>query len=83
MEVELESEMQQGAHEVGVRALEGQARPPPSWTGCGPPSLHLWRLLFIIYYKIFRVVSGHSENFCFLPIKQYHGNSAENSISPS
>ena len=29
MEVELESERQQGAHEVGGRALGGQARPHP------------------------------------------------------
>ena len=58
------------------------ARPPPSWTGCGPPGLHLWRGFFIVYSKIFRGVSGHSENFCFLHIKQHHGNSAENSVSP-
>ena len=69
------SEGIQGAHEVG-------GRPPPSWTGCGPPGLHLWRAFFIIYYKIFRGVSGHFENFCFLHIKQHHGNSAENSVSP-
>ena len=47
------------------RALGGQARPPPSWRGGGPPGLHLWRGFFIIYSKIFRGVSGHSENFCF------------------
>ena len=29
MELELESERQQGAHEVGGRALGGQARPHP------------------------------------------------------
>ena len=46
------------------RALGG--RPPPSWTGCGPPGLHLWWRFFIIYSKIFRGVSGHSENFYFL-----------------
>src|SRR3954471_13659299 len=22
--------------------------PPPSWTGCGPPGLHLWQGFFII-----------------------------------
>ena len=58
------------------------ARTPLSWTGCGPPGLHIWRGFFIIYSKIFRGVSGHSENFCFLHIKQHHGNSAENSVSP-
>ena len=35
----------------------------------------------IIYSKVFRGFSGHSENFCFLHIKQHHGNSAENSVS--
>ena len=34
IELELASEGIQGAHEVG-------ARPPPSWTGGGPPGLHL------------------------------------------
>src|SRR3954467_11456394 len=58
------------------RALEGGA-PPPSWTGCGPPGLHLWRGFFIIYCKVIRGVSGHSKIFCFLHIKQHHGNSAE------
>ena len=41
------------------------ARPPPSWTGCGPPGLHLWRWFFIIFSKVFHGVSGHSENFIF------------------
>ena len=81
MEVELASEGLQGAHEVGGRAQDGGA-PPPSWIGCGPPGLHIWRGFFIIYSKIFRGVSGHSENFCFLHIKQHHGNSAVNSVSP-
>ena len=62
------------------RALGGA--PPPSWEGCGPPGLHLWRGFFIIFSKMFRGVSGHSENICFLHIKQHHGNSAENSVSP-
>ena len=47
------------------RALGGQAHPPPSWTGGGPPSLHLLQGFFIISKKLFREVSGHSENFCF------------------
>ena len=50
------SESHQGAHEVGG-APQGGA-PPPSWKGCGPPGLHLWRGFFIIYYKVFRGVSG-------------------------
>ena len=82
MELELASEGHQGGHEVGGRAQGGGAHPPPSWIGCGPPGLHIWRGFFIIYSKIFRGVSGHSENFCFLHIKQHHGNSGENSVSP-
>ena len=73
---------QWGAREVGGRVQGGGARPPPSWTGCGPPGLHLWRRFFIIYCKVFRGVTGHTENFCFLHIKQHHGNSAENNVSP-
>ena len=80
MELELASEGHQGAHEVGGRAQGG--RPPPLWTGCGPPGLHLLRGFFIIYPKIFCGVSGRSENIYFLHIKQHHGNSAENSVSP-
>ena len=36
MEVELDSETQQGAHEVGGRALGGQARPHPCGKVVGP-----------------------------------------------
>ena len=82
MELELASEGIQGAHEVGGRAQGGRAHAPPSWIGCGPPGLHLWRGFFIIYSKIFCGVSGRSENFYFLHIKQHRGNSAENSVSP-
>ena len=82
MEVELESERQQGAHEVGGHALGWQARPPPSWRGGGPPSLHLLQVFFIFSKKLLREVLGHSENFSFLHIKQHHGSSAENIISP-
>ena len=46
------------------------------------PGLHLWQGFFIIFSKMFRGVSGHSENICFLHIKQHHGNSAENNVSP-
>ena len=65
MEVELESETQQGAHEVGGRALGGQARLPPSWTGGGPPGLHLLQVFFIFSKKLLREVSGHSEDVGF------------------
>ena len=80
MELELASEGHQGAHEVGGAPREGGA--PTLVNRVWPPGLHLWRGFFIIYSKIFRGVSGHSENFCFLHIKQHHGNSAENSVSP-
>ena len=41
IELELRSEELQGAHEVG-------GAPPPSWLGCGLPSLHLMQGFFII-----------------------------------
>ena len=78
MELELASEGIQGAHEVGARP---RGCPHPREKGVGP-GLHLWRGFFIIFSKMFRGVSGHSENICFLHIKQHHGNSAENSVSP-
>ena len=63
------------------RGARPGGRPPPSWAGCGPPGLHLWRGFFIVFSKMFHEVSGHSENICFLHIKQHHGSSAENSVS--
>ena len=81
MELELASEGHQGAHEVGG-APRGRGAPPTLVDKVWAPGLHLWRGFFIIYSKIFRGVSGHFENFCFLHIKQHHGNSAENSVSP-
>ena len=41
IELELRSEELQGDHEVG-------GAPPPSWTGGGPPGLHLLQGFFII-----------------------------------
>ena len=79
IELELASEGLQGAHEVGARP---RGRPPTLVARVCPPGLHLWRGFFIIYCKISRGVLGHSDNFCFLHIKQHHGNSAENSVSP-
>ena len=58
MEVELESERQQGAHEVGERALGGQARPHPRGQGVAP-LVNFLRSVFIIYSENdFREVSG-------------------------
>ena len=75
IELELESGGLQGAHEVGARP-RGAA--PTLVVRVWAP----WSSSFIIYYKMFHGVSGHSENFCFLHIKQHHGSSAENSVSP-
>ena len=58
IELELRSVENQGAHEVG-------ARPPPSWTGGGPPGLHLLHVYFIFSKKLLREVSGLFENVCF------------------
>ena len=44
------------------RAPGGEARPPPSWTGGGPPGLHLLQVFFIFSKKLLHEVSGHSEN---------------------
>ena len=72
----------QGAHEIGG-APRGRGRAPLSrGQGVGPLVFIFGKDFFIIYSKICRGVSGHSENFCFLHIKQHHGNSAENSVSP-
>ena len=54
MELELESERQQGAHEVG-------GAPPPSWRGGGPPGLHLLQVFFFFSEKWLREVSAHLE----------------------
>ena len=78
IELELESGGLQGAHEVGGRALGGPTLVDRVWA----PWSSSFADFFINYLKIFRGVSGHSENFCFLHIKQHHGNSAENSVSP-
>ena len=47
------------------RALGGQARPPPSWQGGGPPGLQLLQVFFLFSEKLLREVSDHSENVCF------------------
>jgi len=53
IELEFEPERRQGAHEVG-------GAPPPSWTGGGPPGLHLLQVFFIFSEKSIHEVSGHS-----------------------
>ena len=64
IELELRSEELQGAHEVGG-APRGAGAPPHSWLGCGPPSLDLLPIFFIISKNMLHVVSDHSKNFCF------------------
>ena len=81
IELELASEGQQGAHEEGETRPRGGA-PPTLVRRVWAPGLHIWRGFFIVFSKMFRGVSGHSENICFLHIKQHHGNSAENNASP-
>ena len=61
------------------RALGGA--PHPRGKGVGP-LVFIFGEDFFIFSKMFRGVLGHSENICFLHIKQHHGNSAENSVSP-
>ena len=70
MELELRSAEPQGAHE-------------PHGQGVGPLVLTLSPVFFIFSKKCLRGFSGHFENFCFLLMKQHHGNSAKNSVSPA
>ena len=80
IELELRSVEHQGAHETGRRAQGEGVRPPPSWTGCGPPGVDSFASIFYYFQNILCEVSGHSENFYFCT-KQHHGNSAENILS--
>ena len=82
MELELRSAEPQGAHETGGRAQGGGRAPHPRGQGVGSPVLILSPLFFIFSKKCLRGFSRHSENFCFLHIKQHHGSSAENNVSP-
>ena len=80
MELELTSVEVQGAHEIGGRALGGH--PLSRGQAVGPLALILSPKILINSKKCFRGFLGYSENFSFLHIKQYHGSSAENSVSP-
>ena len=80
MELELRSEEVQGAHEIGGRDLGGS--PLSRGQPVGPLALILSPKILINSEKSLRGFAGHSENFSFLHIKQHHGSSAENSISP-
>ena len=50
MELALRSVERQGAHEIGG-APRGVGMPPPSWTGCGPPSLDSFASIFYYFQK--------------------------------
>ena len=76
MELELRSEEVQGAHEIGGRAPLSRGQP------VGPLALILSPKILINSEKCLCGFPGHSENFSFLHIKQHHGSSAENSVSP-
>ena len=78
MELELRSVEVQGARET-----RGRGRAPLSrGQGVGPLVLILSPVFFIFSKKLLCRFSGHSENFYFLHIKEHHGSSAENSLSP-
>ena len=83
MELELRSEEVQGAHEIGGRALGGRAR-APLYRGqaVGPLALILSPKILNKSEKCLHGFPRHSENFSFLHIKQHHGSSVENSVSP-
>ena len=82
MELELTSVGVQGAHEIGGRAPRGGRRPLSCGQPVGPLTLILSPKILIKSEKCLRGFPGHSENFPFLHIKQHHGSSAENSVSP-
>ena len=82
MELELRSEEVQGAHEIGGRALGGGGRPLSRGQPVAPLTLILLPKILINSEKCLRGFPGHSENFSFLHIKQHHGSSAKNSVSP-
>ena len=72
----------QGAHEIGGAPRRRGRAPLSRGQGVGP-LVYFFRLEILINSKkCLRGFSGHSENFSFLYIKQHHGSSAENSVSP-
>ena len=81
MELELRSEEVQGAHEIWG-ALEGGARPLSRGQALGPLVYFFHPKILINSKKCLLGFPGHSENFSFLHIKQHHGCSAENNVSP-
>ena len=82
MELELRSEKVQGTHEIGGRAPRGGGAPLSRGQPVGPLTLILFPKILIKSEKCLRGFPGHSENFSFLHIKQHHGSSAKNNVSP-
>ena len=80
MELELRSVEVQGAHEIGGRTLGG--RPLSRGHPVGPLVYFFHPEILINSKKFLRGFAGRSENFSFLHIKQHHGSSAENNVSP-
>ena len=81
MELELRSVKVQGGHEIGGAPYRG-ACPLSRGQGVGPLVYFFRPEILINSKKCLRGFAGYSENFSFLHIKQHHGSSAENSVSP-
>ena len=81
IELELRSVEPQGAHEARGAPQGGGRTPHPRGQGVGPLVLILSPVFFIFSETCLRGFSGHSENFCFLHMKQHHGSSTEISVS--
>ena len=82
MELELRSVELQGAHEIGGVPYRGGTPPLSRGQALGPLLYFFCPEILINSKKCLRGFLGHSENFSFLHIKQHHGSSAENSVSP-
>ena len=81
IELELRSVEVQGAHEIGGCALQG-GRPLSHGQALGPLLYFFHPEILINSKKCLHGFLGHFENFYFLHIKQHHGSSAENNVSP-
>ena len=81
MELELRLVERLGAHETGGAQGGGRAHHPRG-QGVGPLVFILSPVFFIFSKTYLRGFSGHSDNFCFLRIKQHHGSSTENNVNP-
>ena len=69
-----------GPRDSGARPIGGA--PLSRGQGVGPLVYFFCPEILINSKKCLHGFLGHSENFYFLHIKQHHGNSAENNVSP-